>query len=171
MEPLGRLGDMPRLGDFQARTTDGGEVDLAAYDGQVVLVVNTASQCGYASQLPALQRLHDDFEEQGFAVLGFPSDQFKQEPLADAEVGAVCQRDHGVTFPMFGKVAVNGRDAHPLYVWLRSQKRGLLGGRINWNFTKFLVDRDGQVVARYGPNTTPGQIAGDVERVLADRAA
>ena len=162
---------MTRLGDFQARALDGSEVDLSAYDGSVVLVVNTASQCGYASQFPALQRLHDDFTDQGFAVLGFPSDQFKQEPLADDDMGAVCERNFGVSFPMFAKVAVNGRDTHPLFEWLRSQKRGLLGGRINWNFTKFLVDRDGQVVARYSPTTTPEQIAGDIEKALADRAA
>lgn len=162
---------MPRLGDFQARALDGSEVDLSAYDGSVVLVVNTASQCGYASQLPGLQRLHDDFEGQGFAVLGFPSDQFKQEPLSDDDLGAVCGRNFGVSFPMFAKVAVNGRDTHPLFGWLRSQKRGLLGGRINWNFTKFLVDRDGQVVARYSPTTTPEQIADDVATALADRAA
>jgi len=162
---------MPRLGDFQARALDGSEVDLSTYDGKVVLVVNTASQCGYASQFPALQQLHDDFEDQGFAVLGFPSDQFKQEPLADDEMGLVCERNHGATFPMFGKVAVNGRDSDPLFAWLRSQKKGLLGGRINWNFTKFLVDADGQVVARYSPTTKPDQIADDIEKALTERAA
>lgn len=158
---------MPRLADFTAPTADGGDAALAAYDGQVVLVVNTASRCGYASQLPALQRLHDDYASRGFAVLGFPSDQFRQEPLADDEIGAVCERNHGVTFPMFAKVAVNGRDAHPLFRWLRSQRRGLLGGRISWNFTKFLVDRQGRVVARYGPTTEPGRIAVDIEEALA----
>ena len=162
---------MPRLADFQARSLDGTAVDLSAYDGSVVLVVNTASQCGYASQLPGLQRLHDEHADAGFSVLGFPSDQFKQEPLEDDELGAVCERNFGVTFPMFAKVAVNGRGADPLFVWLRSQKRGLLGGRINWNFTKFLVGRDGQVVARYGPTTTPAQIAGDVGQALANRVA
>ena len=162
---------MTRLGDFQARSLDGSPVDLSTYDGSVVLVVNTASQCGYASQMPALQQLHDDYADAGFAVLGFPSDQFKQEPLADDEMGAVCQRNFGVSFPMFAKVAVNGREADPLFRWLRSQKRGLLGGRINWNFTKFLLDRDGRVVARYSPTTTPAQIAADIEKTLADRAA
>ncbi len=162
---------MSRLGEFQARALDGSEVDLSTYDGRVVLVVNTASQCGYASQFPGLQQLHDDYRDQEFAVLGFPSDQFKQEPLDDDDLGGVCERNFGVSFPIFAKVAVNGRDSHPLFAWLRSQKRGLLGGRINWNFTKFLVDRDGQVVARYGPATTPDQIAGDVEKALADRAA
>lgn len=162
---------MTRLGDFQTRSLDGSPVDLATYDGSVVLVVNTASQCGYASQMPGLQKLHDAYADRGFAVLGFPSDQFRQEPLADDEMGAVCERNFGVSFPMFAKVAVNGRDVDPLFAWLRSQKRGLLGGRINWNFTKFLVDRDGQVVARYGPTTTPDQIAGDIEQALVARAA
>jgi glutathione peroxidase len=158
---------MTRLADFQVRTTEGEEVDLAAYDGRVVLVVNTASQCGYASQLPGLQRLHERYADRGFAVLGFPSDQFKQEPLADEEVGAVCQRTHGVSFPIFAKVKVNGRETHPLYQWLRSQKKGVLGARINWNFTKFLVDREGAVVGRYGPSTDPAQITGDIEKLLA----
>ncbi len=157
---------MPTLTDFAARALDGTDVDLAAYAGQVVLVVNTASQCGYASQLPGLQELHDTYTGRGFTVLGFPSDQFKQEPVADDEMSAVCERNFGVSFPMFAKVAVNGRHAHPLYKWLRSEKRGVLGGRINWNFTKFLVDRDGRVVARYGPSTTPTQIADDVEQAL-----
>jgi glutathione peroxidase len=158
---------MQRLGDFQATAPDGSDVDLAAYDGQVVLVVNTASGCGYASQFPALQRLHDEYGDRGFSVLGFPSDQFKQEPLADAEVGAVCERNHGVSFPLFAKVAVNGRDAHPLFRWLRSQKKGVLGGRINWNFTKFLVDRHGRVVGRDSPTTEPDRIAEDIEKALA----
>lgn len=158
---------MTRLGEFQVRATDGSDVDLGAYDGMVVLVVNTASQCGYAAQLPGLQRLHDEFEPQGFSVLGFPSDQFKQEPLADDEVGVVCERNHGVSFPIFAKVAVNGRETHPLFRWLRSQKKGLLGGRINWNFTKFLVDRQGRVIGRYSPTTEPRQIAEDIEKALA----
>lgn len=157
---------MTRLGDFRARALDGSEVDLSAYDGSVVLVVNTASQCGYASQFPALQRLHDDYRDQGFTVLGFPSDQFKQEPLADDDLGAVCERNFGVSFPVFAKVAVNGRGSDPLFAWLRSQKRGLLGGRINWNFTKFLVDRSGEVVGRYGPTTEPEDLRADIEAAL-----
>ena len=157
---------MTRLGEFQVRSTAGEDVDLGAYDGQVVLVVNTASQCGYASQLPGLQRLHDEYADKGFSVLGFPSDQFKQEPLSDDEVGAVCERNHGVTFPIFGKVKVNGRDTHPLYRWLRREKKGALGARINWNFTKFLVDREGRVVARYSPTTEPAQISGDIAELL-----
>jgi glutathione peroxidase len=162
---------MTRLTDFSARAGDGSDVDLATYDGQVALVVNTASKCGFTGQLASLQRLHDDYADRGFTVLGFPSDQFRQEPLADAEMQATCERNYGVTFPMFGKIAVNGRDTHPLYRWLRSQKRGLLGGRINWNFTKFLVGRDGRVIARYGPSTEPTAIADDIERALEGKAS
>ena len=163
----GRLGTMTKLGDFSAPTPSGEEIDLSAYDGRVVLVVNTASQCGYASQMPGLQRLHETYGDRGFAVLGFPSDQFKQEPLGTDEVAAVCQRDFGVSFPIFGKVAVNGRAAHPLYRWLRAQRKGVLGARVNWNFTKFLVDRQGRVVGRYSPTTEPAAISEDIERALA----
>jgi glutathione peroxidase len=158
---------MTRLADFSARAVDGSDTDLAAYDGQVVLVVNTATKCGFTPQLPDLQRLHDQYADRGFTVLGFPSDQFHQEPLGDDEMQGVCERNYGVSFPMFSKVAVNGRDTHPLYRWLRSQKKGLLGGRINWNFTKFLVGRDGRVIGRYAPTTEPEAIAHDIERALA----
>ncbi|MCW2794056.1 MAG: hypothetical protein JWO76_3154 [Nocardioides sp.] len=158
---------MPSLSDFSARALDGTDVDLSAYAGQVVLVVNTASQCGYASQLPGLQQLHDAYADRGFSVLGFPSDQFKQEPLGDEEMSTVCERNFGVSFPMFAKIAVNGRDTHPLYQWLRSEKKGLLGARINWNFTKFLVDREGRVVGRFGPSTEPAQLTADIENALA----
>lgn len=154
------------LSDFSAPATDGTDVDLAAYAGRVVLVVNTASQCGYAGQLQSLQALQEEYGDDGFTVLGFPSDQFKQEPLADEEVGTVCERTFGVSFPVFAKVRVNGRDTHPLYRWLRSQRKGVLGGRINWNFTKFLVGRDGTVIGRYGTTTDPRALTDDIERAL-----
>lgn len=157
---------MTRLADFSARAPDGSDIDLTAYDGQVALVVNTASQCGYAAQLPGLQRLHDQYVDRGFTVLGFPSDQFRQEPLGDEEMQAVCERNFGVSFPMFSKVAVNGRETHPLFRWLRSEKKGLLGGRINWNYTKFLVGRDGAVIARFAPTTEPDAMVEDIERAL-----
>ena len=154
-----------KLADFHAQAPDGTDVDLAAYDGQVVLVVNTASQCGYAGQMSGLQDLHDDYADRGFAVLGFPSNQFKQEPLSDDEMPAVCERT-GVTFPVFAKVAVNGKDTLPLFSWLRTQKKGLLGGRVNWNFTKFLIGRDGQVISRYAPSTEPSAVRDDIEAAL-----
>jgi glutathione peroxidase len=159
---------MSSLSDFSARSIDGAEVDLAAYDGQVVLVVNTASQCGFTPQYQGLQDLHDRFADQGFSVLGFPCDQFGgQEPGTEEEIAGFCERNFGVTFPLFAKIDVNGERAHPLYRWLKKQKGGLLGGRIAWNFTKYLVGRDGTVLGRYAPTTKPERIAEDVERALA----
>lgn len=159
---------MSSLRDFSARSIDGAEVDLAAYDGQVVLVVNTASQCGFTPQYLGLQDLHDRFADRGFSVLGFPCDQFGgQEPGTEEEIAGFCERTFGVTFPLFAKIDVNGERAHPLYRWLKKQKGGLLGGRIAWNFTKYLVGRDGTVIGRYAPTTRPEKIAEDVERALA----
>jgi glutathione peroxidase len=155
------------LTDFDATSLDGQEVDLSAYAGQVVLVVNTASQCGFTPQYAGLQELYDRYGEQGFTVLGFPCDQFgHQEPGTEEEIGAFCERNYGVTFPMFSKVDVNGDGAHPLFKWLRDQKGGLLGDRVKWNFTKFLVGRDGQVLDRYAPTTVPAKLAGDIEKAL-----
>ena len=159
---------MGHLGDFTARSLDGQDVALSAYDGQVLLVVNTASQCGFTPQYKGLQQLHDDFAPQGFNVLGFPCDQFgNQEFDDDAEIATFCERNFGVTFPMFSKVDVNGCEAHPLFRWLRKQKGGLLGDKIRWNFTKFLVGKDGRVIGRYGPTTTPEKITADIEKALA----
>lgn len=159
---------MPTLTDFSARAVDGSQVDLAQFEGQVVLVVNTASQCGFTSQYQGLQQLHDRFEEHGFSVLGFPCDQFGgQEPGSDEEIAGFCERNFGVTFPLFSKVDVNGEQAHPLFAWLRSQKGGLLGRKIKWNFTKFLLAKDGTVIGRYSPTTKPEQITDDIERALA----
>jgi glutathione peroxidase len=156
------------LQDFSARSIDGQDVDLGTYLGTVVLVVNTASQCGFTPQYQGLQQLHDTYAEQGFAVLGFPCDQFGgQEPGSDDEIGAFCEKNFGVTFPLFSKIEVNGDGAHPLYQWLRSEKGGLLGGKIRWNFTKYLLGRDGQVIGRYSPTTKPEKIAGDIEKALA----
>ncbi|WP_193613045.1 glutathione peroxidase [Nocardioides lijunqiniae] len=159
---------MSALQDFSATGIDGRDVDLADYAGQVVLVVNTASQCGFTPQYQGLQRLHDQYGEQGFAVLGFPCDQFgHQEPGEDDEIAGFCERNFGVTFPLFSKVDVNGADAHPVFEWLRSEKGGLLGSKIKWNFTKFLVGKDGKVIGRYSPTTAPEKISGDIEKALA----
>jgi glutathione peroxidase len=156
------------LGDFKATSIDGGEVDLASYDGQVVLVVNVASQCGHTPQYAGLQELQDAFGEQGFTVLGFPCDQFgHQEPGTEAEIAEFCETAYGVTFPMFGKVEVNGDGAHPLYQWLRAQAPGRDGEVIEWNFTKFLIDRDGQVLRRYFFRKQPADLVGDIEKALA----
>jgi glutathione peroxidase len=159
---------MTTLASFSATGIDGSAVDLSTYDGEVVLVVNTASKCGFTPQYQGLQRLHDEYADRGFAVLGFPCDQFGgQEPGDEAQIQEFCERSFGVSFPLFAKVDVNGASAHPLFSWLRSQAGGLLGNRIKWNFTKFLVGRDGRVVGRYGPTTKPERIAGDIEKALA----
>ncbi len=159
---------MSSLHAFNATSIDGQDVDLASYAGQVVLVVNTASQCGFTPQYKGLQELHDAHNDKGFAVLGFPCDQFgSQEPGEDAEIAGFCERNFGVTFPLFSKVEVNGDGAHPLYQWMRSEKGGLLGSKIKWNFTKYLVGKDGQVISRYSPTTKPEKIAGDIEKALA----
>ena len=159
---------MPKLSDFTATTIDGAEQPLEAYDGQVALVVNTASQCGFTPQFEGLEQLHQEYGEQGLAVLGFPCNQFAaQDPGSNDEIGAFCQKNYGVSFQMFEKVDVNGDEAHPLYQWLRSEKGGVLGDAIKWNFTKFLVGRDGQVIKRYGSTTKPEKIADDIEKALA----
>jgi glutathione peroxidase len=156
------------LGDFAATSIDGDDVDLSAYQGQVVLVVNTASQCGMTPQYAGLQQLYDDHRADGFVVLGFPCDQFgNQEPGSEGEIAQFCETSYGVRFPMFAKVEVNGEGAHPLYDWLRSEKGGPRGADIDWNFTKFLVGRQGQVVARFGPTTTPEELTPDVEKAIA----
>ncbi|MFL0578672.1 glutathione peroxidase [Dietzia sp. 179-F 9C3 NHS] len=155
------------LGDFRARRLDGVEQDLAEYAGRVVLVVNTASKCGFTPQYRGLQELYEQYRDRGLVVLGFPCDQFAhQEPGSDEQIGVFCERNYGVEFPMFSKIEVNGSGAHPLYRWLKGQKSGLLGGRITWNFTKFLVGRDGTVVARFGPNRKPEKLRGAVEDAL-----
>ncbi|WP_436700708.1 glutathione peroxidase [Nocardioides sp. BYT-33-1] len=158
---------MTSLHDFKATAIDGREVDLSSYDGSVVLVVNTASKCGFTPQYQGLQELYDSYGERGFAVLGFPCDQFAhQEPGTDDEIAAFCERNYGVSFPMFAKVDVNGKDAHPLFQWLKKEHGGLIGGAIKWNFTKFLLGRDGRVLDRYAPTTEPAKISGDIEKAL-----
>ncbi|MEI2715299.1 MAG: glutathione peroxidase [Nocardioides sp.] len=156
------------LGDFSATAIDGTEVDLSAYDGNVVLIVNTASQCGFTPQYAGLQKLHDTYADRGLAVLGFPCDQFgHQEPGDENEIAQFCESSFGVSFPMFAKVEVNGSGAHPVYQWLKSEQGGLLGSAIKWNFTKFLIGRDGHVLKRYAPQTAPASLSEDIEAALA----
>lgn len=158
---------MTNLADFHAITLAGEDKALAEYAGQVVLVVNTASQCGLTPQFEGLENLYEQFLARGLVVLGFPCNQFAgQEPKSDAEIGEFCERNYGVTFPMFAKIEVNGAEAHPLYQWLRTEKGGVLGDAIKWNFTKFLIGREGQVIKRYAPTTEPDKIAADIEREL-----
>lgn len=155
------------LADFEARRITGQDQRLADYLGSVVLVVNTASKCGLTPQFQGLESLYSDLRDQGLVVLGFPCDQFANQEFADdAETADFCQLHYGVTFPMFAKVDVNGADAHPLFGWLRSEKGGVLGDAIKWNFTKFLIDRDGRPVGRYAPTVDPAAIEADIRKLL-----
>ena len=159
---------MTSLSDFSARTLTGQEQDLAAYAGKVVLVVNTASKCGFTPQFEGLETLYEKYTEQGLVVLGFPCNQFaSQDPGTSDEIGEFCQKNYGVSFPMFEKVDVNGPGAHPLWSWLRGERGGIMGDAIKWNFTKFLVGRDGRVIRRFAPKTSPAQLAGSIESALA----
>jgi glutathione peroxidase len=148
---------------------DGSDETLEQYRGKVLLIVNTASRCGFTPQYEGLEALQRSHGERGLVVLGFPCDQFgKQEPGSDGEIQAFCEARFGVTFPMHAKIDVNGAEAHPLFVALKASAPGVLGTtRIKWNFTKFLVDRRGEVVARYAPMTEPGKLAREIERLLA----
>ncbi len=154
--------------DYSATSLAGAPVDLAQYQGKVLLIVNTASACGFTPQYKGLEQLHETYEKRGLAVLGFPCNQFgAQEPGSSDEIATFCERNYGVTFPMFDKVDVNGYSAHPLFEHLKKAKPGLLGSeKIKWNFTKFLVDRQGNVVDRYAPQTEPKAMAGDIEKLL-----
>jgi glutathione peroxidase len=157
--------------DFEAETLDGEPKKLAEYRGKVLLIVNTASQCGFTPQYAGLEKIYRTYKDLGLVVLGFPCNQFgAQEPGSATEIGAFCEKTYGVSFPMFGKIDVNGDNAHPLYRYLKKAKPGLLGpiggGSIKWNFTKFLVGRDGHVFARFAPNTRPESLAGDIEKLL-----
>jgi glutathione peroxidase len=151
-----------------ARRLDGSERDLGEFRGQVLLIVNVASRCGFTPQYTGLEALHRKYQARGFAVLGFPCNQFgAQEPGSEAEIGAFCSSTYNVSFPMFAKIDVNGDATHPLYKHLKSAQPGILGTEaIKWNFTKFLVDREGRVVTRFAPRDTPEAIAKDVEALL-----
>jgi glutathione peroxidase len=158
---------MSTLSDFSATTLDGREQDLAEYQDKVVLVVNTASHCGLTPQFAGLETLYEKYVDEGLLVLGFPCNQFAdQEPGTAEEIGEFCRRNYGVSFPMFAKIEVNGDDAHPLFKWLRTEEDALAED-IEWNFTKFLVGRDGQVIKRYAPTVEPETLAEDIENALA----
>lgn len=161
--------DAKSVHDFDARQIDGQDMALSAFKGQVMLIVNTASQCGFTPQFGGLEELHKTYGGKGLAVLGFPCNQFgAQDPGADSEIATFCQVNYGVTFPMMSKVDVNGPAAHPLYQWLSSEAPGLLGSKaIKWNFTKFLVGKDGQVLKRYAPLDKPADLTKDIEAALA----
>lgn len=150
--------------DYTVKTSKGEDFPLSNYEGDVLLVVNTATKCGFASQFDDLESLHQTYQSDGLRVLGFPSNQFmNQEPTSDDEMESVCKLNFGVTFPLFAKTNVKGKDANPLFKHLKSEKKGTIGEEIKWNFTKFLVDRNGHVVKRYAPQTKPSQIENDIK--------
>ena len=160
---------MPTVYEFQAQQINGQPADLSQYKGRVMLIVNTASACGFTPQFAGLETLHKTYGERGLAVLGFPCNQFGgQDPASNDKIAEFCQLNYGVSFPMMAKVDVNGAAAHPLYQWLCAEAPGVLGTKaIKWNFTKFLVAKDGQVLKRYAPTDTPASLAKDIEAALA----
>jgi glutathione peroxidase len=155
--------------DFSATGLDGTPIDLHAYQGKVLLIVNTASNCGFTPQYKGLEEVYQQFKDRGVEILAFPCNQFgAQEPGTADEIGAFCEKNYGVSFPLFEKIDVNGDDTHPLFHFLKAAAPGLLGSKaIKWNFTKFLVRKDGSVFARYAPTTTPEEMLGDIEKLLA----
>jgi glutathione peroxidase len=153
--------------DFSAKLNSGSQKNLADYKGKVLLIVNTASQCGFTPQYKGLQELYEKYHSQGLEVLGFPCDQFgHQEPGSDEEIKTFCETNYAVNFPLFSKIEVNGANAHPLYKFLKDEKGGLLGDAIKWNFTKFLIDKQGSVVERFAPTTTPEAIDAKIQALL-----
>ncbi|MDB5897421.1 MAG: glutathione peroxidase [Ramlibacter sp.] len=160
---------MASIYDFEARQIDGRPVRLEQFRGRALLIVNTASACGFTPQFKGLEELHQAFGSRGLAVLGFPCNQFgSQDPGSDDEIAQFCELNFGVSFPMMSKVDVNGAKAHPLYQWLTREAPGLLGSKsIKWNFTKFLVGKDGQVIKRYAPQDAPASLAKDIEAALS----
>jgi glutathione peroxidase len=161
---------MSNIYDFKADSLNGAPVDLDTYRGKVLLIVNTASNCGFTPQYKGLEEVYQQFKAKGVEVLGFPCNQFgAQEPGAAEEIGAFCEKNYGVTFPLFAKIDVNGSAAHPLFKHLKSEAPGLMGTEaIKWNFTKFLVKKDGTVYKRYAPQTEPKELMRDIEKLLAE---
>ena len=158
---------MASIYDFRARSLAGEDVPLKRFEGQVLLIVNTASACGFTPQYKGLEALQKAYGSRGFSVLGFPCNQFgRQEPGDAAQIGQFCSKNYAVSFPMFDKIEVNGDHAHALYRYLKGEKSGLLGPSIKWNFTKFLIDRSGKVVARHAPTTTPEALTREIEALL-----
>ena len=159
---------MASIYDFEVNTISGKTVPLSNYKDKVLLIVNTASKCGFTPQFSGLETLYTELHDEGLEVLGFPCNQFlKQDPGSDSEISEFCSLNYGVTFPMFSKIEVNGDNTHPLYKYLKSEAKGMLGSeKIKWNFTKFLVNKEGEVVKRYGPNTEPKDISSDIKELL-----
>lgn len=158
---------MKTIYDFTVKDAQGNDVSLSDYKGQPMLIVNVASKCGFTPQYEGLEELYKNYQEKGLVILGFPSNQFAgQEPGSDEEIQQFCSLTYGVTFPVLAKIDVNGEQEHPLYTYLKEEQSGLLGSKIKWNFTKFLIDKDGNVVKRYAPNTVPKKIEKDLPKYL-----
>ena len=159
---------MTTIYDFSAERIDGTTQNFSDYEGQMLLIVNTASKCGFTPQFEGLETLYQHYRDQGLMIIGFPCNQFgNQDPANNDEIVAFCQKNYGVSFPMMAKVDVNGSDVHPVFKWLKNQKGGLLTDGIKWNFTKFLINSKGQVIDRYAPTTKPEALKDDIERALA----
>jgi len=153
--------------NLAAKSITGEEISMSKYKGKVVLIVNTASKCGFTPQYEGLEKIYKTYKDQGLVILGFPCNQFgNQEPGTEEDIQKGCMVNYGVTFQMFSKIEVNGEGTHPLYKYLKSEKKGILGKNIKWNFTKFLIDRNGKVVKRYSPTTKPESIASKIEKLL-----
>jgi glutathione peroxidase len=158
---------MTTIYEFSLPSATGEELPLSDYEGKVLLIVNTASKCGFTPQYEGLQALYDEYHDRGLEIFALPCNQFgRQEPGTNEEIQEFCQLNYGLTFPVMGKIDVNGRNAHPLYTYLKSQAGGLLTDAIKWNFTKFLVDREGNVVKRFAPDYKPSSLAEDIEKLL-----
>ena len=158
---------MTTIYEFNAKDLNGNEVDFAQFKDKVLLIVNTASKCGFTPQFEGLEKLYQSYKDQGLVVIGFPCNQFgSQDPGSNEEIGEFCQKNYGVSFLMMQKIEVNGDNEHPLYTWLKKQEGGFLTDGIKWNFTKFLVNRQGEVVDRYEPTTKPGAIESEIVKLL-----
>lgn len=158
---------MATIYDFKAKANNQSEFDFSTLKGKTLLIVNTASKCGFTPQYDDLEKLHQQFKDKGLVVIGFPCDQFAhQEPLGDEEIAEYCRVNHGVTFPLMSKIDVNGKNAHPIYLWLKQQAPGKLGSTIKWNFTKFLVEKDGVTVHRYAPTDAPLSLIPTLQEIL-----
>ena len=153
--------------DFEAEDISGKLIKMSEYKGKMVLVVNTASHCGFTPQFDGLEKMYKDYQDRGFVILGFPCNQFAgQEPGSAAEILSFCKLTYGVSFPMFNKINVNGKEAHPLFVYLKSELPDVLGGKIKWNFTKFLIDRTGKPIKRFAPTDTPEKIEKYLAKII-----
>ena len=158
---------MKTIYDFTVKDMQGNDVSLSQYQGKVLLIVNTATGCGFTPQYDGLQDLYEKYQDKGFEILDFPCNQFaNQAPGSDEEIASFCTGRFGITFPQFSKIDVNGANEAPLYTWLKAQKGGVLGSRIKWNFTKFLVDRNGNVIERFAPTVTPEKLDGEVAKII-----